>query len=246
MELRVVSRAFDVQNRKNLRNIHLLQYTVGQIMFKYPLILKVKRKILIFICRIIFGIDFASFLVLDVSKFSDLLSVYTLIFPIYKQTKLSIIIIITIERNVPTQRNEMTFLDFTSKQKNFFNYKIKNLPQQQKQNKKIEIYKFIKTCYISLIKYMCLFLLLLCIFLSRQNLNSVVRKSSKTKVVRNSENHLSNLMENSKMPSCEIGGLQSTIKLFKKPSTSDSKKIQEISLKNQVSQQVVVFTKKLK
>ena len=102
MELRVVSRAFDVQNRKNLRNIHLLQYTVGQIMFKYPLILKVKRKILISICRIIFGIDFASFLVLDVSKFSDLLSVYTLIFPIYKQTKLSIIIIIIIKRNLPT------------------------------------------------------------------------------------------------------------------------------------------------
>ena len=36
------------------------------------------------------------------------------------------------------------------------------------------------------------------------------------------------------MPSCE-NGLKSTYCVFKKASTSDSKKIQEISLKNQVS-----------
>ena len=37
------------------------------------------------------------------------------------------------------------------------------------------------------------------------------------------------------MPPCEICGLQSTYCVFKKASTGDSKKIQEISLKNQVS-----------
>ena len=99
MELhtQVVSRAFDIQNKKNLRNIQ----------FAFAVRVHSWLSNLNFFCRLFLVLlNFARFLVLDLAKFSGLLYMYagirtvehTHIFPIYKQTKLSIIII---KKNAP-------------------------------------------------------------------------------------------------------------------------------------------------
>ena len=100
-----MSRAFDIQNKKNLRNIQLA-FAVRVHSWLSNLNFFLQNYFWYLISRDFWSRTYQNFLACVGIRTVE----HTHIFPIYKQTKLSIIII---KKNAPIWRNEITFIDFT-------------------------------------------------------------------------------------------------------------------------------------